>query len=62
MTNFDDPIEKELAALALRERELLRQRASEAAKRGHFYCTVCLLNPVDAENGFDTCDSCREGI
>lgn len=23
-----------------------------------YYCTVCGENPVDAENGFDTCDQC----
>lgn len=58
MGTFDDPIERELAALELRKRELLNQRATEAAARGVFYCAICKLNPVDAESGFDTCWEC----
>jgi hypothetical protein len=24
-----------------------------------YYCTVCQNNPVDADNGFDTCQDCN---
>jgi len=24
-----------------------------------YYCTICGKHPVNAENGFDTCDDCR---
>jgi hypothetical protein len=28
-------------------------------KATNYLCTVCGANPVDAANGFDTCESCR---
>jgi len=27
-------------------------------KHGIYRCSICRTNTVDAENGFDTCDSC----
>lgn len=27
-----------------------------------FKCAVCGVNTVDAENGYDTCHSCSQGI
>ena len=26
--------------------------------KGPYYCTICGVNEVDAEDGFDTCEEC----
>lgn len=30
--------------------------------RGKYLCTVCRQYPVDAENGFDTCEICAKSL
>ncbi len=40
--------------------EETRQEAVEAhlATKGIYLCTICRAVPVDADEGFDTCDNC----
>ena len=54
---------KELERDAEFIREQLLQRwiaKQDSPVNGKIYkCTVCKINPVDAENGYDTCSTCN---
>ena len=40
------------------DRREAKQRPNKGNATGAYYCTICGVNPVAAELGYDTCDSC----
>lgn len=39
-----------------------QEKVTDEKKSGIYYCSVCHNNPVDAENGYDTCPNCISKI